>query len=73
MCYRRAMPSSDTTAEAARAQEEAYKRMGEGARFRTALELSDLTHTFALAGVKHRQPQLSDEQAREALASILYR
>ena len=63
----------DTTAEAAKAQHDAYLRLGEAGRLRTALELSDLTHSFALAGLKSRHPELSEEQAREALAVLLYR
>ena len=46
--------------------------MGEAGRLRVALELSDLAHSFALAGLRARQPDLSEDQAREALAILLY-
>lgn len=73
MCYRTNVKlPRDTSPAAARAQEEAYRRIGEVGRFRAALELSDLTHAFALAGVKARHSQMSEEEARKTLASILY-
>lgn len=66
------MLARDTTPAAAEAQEEAYRRIGEAGRFRVALELSDLTHSFALAGLRARHPEMSEEEARRALASLLY-
>jgi len=66
------MSSPDTSETAARIQDEAYRRLGDGGRFHTALELSDLTHSLAIAGVKQRNPDLNDEQARRELAMILY-
>lgn len=62
----------DTTPETARFQDEAYRRIGEAGRLRAALELSDLTHQFALAGIKQRNPGMSDADARRELASMLY-
>jgi hypothetical protein len=62
----------DTTPAAANAQEEAYRRIGEAGRLHAALELSDLTHSFALAGMRARNPELSEEEALHALASLLY-
>jgi len=62
----------DTDEAAAEVQEAAYHHIGEKGRLRVALELSDLTHSLAIAGVKDRQPELTDDEARRALASILY-
>ena len=62
----------DTTPTAARAQEEAYRRVGEGGRFRAALELSDLAHSFAIAGLRARIPGISEGEASQALAMLLY-
>lgn len=62
----------DTSESAAKLQEQSYVRMGESGRLLVALELSDLTHSVAVAGVRSRQPDLGDDQARRALAEILY-
>jgi len=64
--------SPDTSEPIAKLQEEAYVRMGEAGRLRVALELSDLAHSFALAGTKQRHPHLTDEEARRLLATTLY-
>jgi len=37
-----------------------------------ALELSDLAHALASAGVRDRHPDMSEEEARRALARLLY-
>jgi hypothetical protein len=41
--------------------EQAYRALGNDGRFRIALELSDLTHTFAVAGIRLRHPEWSDD------------
>ncbi|HEX6641153.1 MAG TPA: hypothetical protein VF215_08565 [Thermoanaerobaculia bacterium] len=44
-----------------------------GGRLKIAMELSDLTHSFAIAGIKRRHPEgLSDLEARVKLAELLY-
>ena len=65
------MVALDTTPEAARLHEQAYRELGNDGRFRIALELSDLTHTFAVAGIRLRHPEWSDEDAGH-LAAVLY-
>jgi hypothetical protein len=62
----------DTTPEAAALQLQAYREMGPGGRLRIALELSDFTHALAVAGIRRRHPELSEEQARRKLAELLY-
>lgn len=62
----------DTTPEAAALQLQAYREMGPAGRLRIALELSDFTHTLAVAGIRRRHPELSEEQARRKLAELLY-
>jgi hypothetical protein len=62
----------DTAPEAAALQIRAYREMGLGARLRIALELSDLTHSFAVAGIRRANPELSEEDARRTLAERLY-
>jgi hypothetical protein len=39
---------------------------------RIALELSDFTHALAVAGIRSRHPEYTDEEARRRLAEILY-
>ncbi len=63
---------SDTTAAAAALHEDAYRELGLGGRLRIALELSDFTHTLAVAGIRSRHPEYTNEDARRKLAEILY-
>lgn len=63
---------SDTTAAAAALHEDAYRELGPGGRLRIALELSDFTHALAVAGIRSRHPEYTDEEARRKLAEILY-
>jgi hypothetical protein len=65
-------PPFDTTAEAAALQEQAYRELGLGGRLKIAMELSDLTHAFARAGIRRRDPECSEQDARRTLAELLY-
>jgi len=62
----------DTSAAAAQLHEDAYRALGLAGRLRIALELSDLTHALATAGIRRRHPGISDEDARKKLAELLY-
>ena len=62
----------DTTAAAAALHEQAYRELGPAGRLRIALELSDFTHTLAVAGIRRRNPEYSEEDARRKLAEVLY-
>ena len=64
--------SPDTDAAAAELQARAYCNLGESGRLKVALELSDLTHAFAVAGIKARDSIATDAEARRVLASALY-
>jgi hypothetical protein len=72
MCYRHLMLAMDTSADAAEVQEQAYHELGMGGRLRIALELSDLTHALAVAGIRRRRPLCTDEDARRQLGAALY-
>ena len=37
-----------------------------------ALELSDVAHSLAVAGIRQANPELSEEEARRKLAERLY-
>jgi hypothetical protein len=63
----------DTTPGATLLQQQAYREFGLAGRLRIALELSDLTHAFAVAGIRLRHPEFSEEEARRELATVLYR
>ena len=62
----------DTALSAAQVHEESYRKLGNAGRLRLALELSDLTHSLAAAGLRRRKPEFSDEAARKELAERLY-
>jgi hypothetical protein len=64
--------SPDTTVAAESLHEESYRQLGIAGRLRIALELSDLTHALAVAGIKRRHPGCSDDDARRRLAEVLY-
>jgi hypothetical protein len=66
------MSARDTSAAAAALHEDLYKQATPLRRFTIALELSDLTHQFAVAGMRLRHPSYSVEDAKKALAELLY-
>jgi len=66
------MRSRDTSPEAAALHLESQRRLGPVGRLKLALELSDLTHTLAIAGIRHRHPEYTHEQACRELARVLY-
>jgi len=66
------MSARDTSNAAAALQEELYKQATSLRRFSMALELSDLTHQFAVAGMRLRNPSYSLADAKRALAQLLY-
>ena len=62
----------DTAVAAELLHEQSYRELGMGGRLKIALELSDLTHAFAVAGIRRRHPEWSEAEARRHLASVLY-
>lgn len=66
------MRAADTTPDAAALHEQVYRAAGPIRRFKMALELSDLTHTFAVAGMRQRHPEYTADEATTALAQALY-
>jgi len=67
-----AMVALDTSPDAAALHEQSYRELGPAGRLKIALELSDLTHAMAVAGIRRRHPELSDADARRKLAELLY-
>ena len=66
------MGASDTTPEAAAIHLEAQRRLGPAGRLRSALELSNLARAFMIAGIRKRNPELSEKEAIEIVVKHLY-
>jgi hypothetical protein len=60
----------DTTADAHRVQGEVYAKMGGTARVAVAFELSETVKQLALAGIRHRHPEYTDERVFQAWARL---
>jgi hypothetical protein len=64
------MPSharpDDTSEDAHRVQGEIYAKMGGAARLAAAFALSETVKHLALAGIRHRHPNYTDEQVFHA-------
>lgn len=60
----------DTTADAHRVQSEVYAKMGGTARVAVAFQLTEMVRQLALAGIRHRHPDYSDEQVFQAWARL---
>lgn len=65
------MPS-DTSASAAAIQRDIFRRMTTEERLRLALEMSESVRNIALAGLRSRRPDLSDDQLLPELIRLLY-
>jgi hypothetical protein len=61
----------DTTADAYRAQIEAYRRMGGPARAAVVFRLNDLAREAAIAGIRARHADYDDEHRRLAYARLV--
>jgi len=66
------VPVFDTAAEAASVQMQAQLRLGIAGRFRTAVEMSELTRKLARAGLHERRPELDDRELDQELLRQLY-
>lgn len=66
------MLPADTSEEAARIQDELHERLGPEGRFELAMQMSELAHEFAKAGLRERRPDLSESDLRRELVRILY-
>lgn len=66
------MRPRDTSAAAAAAQDEAHTRLGPAGRFRLAMQMSELSHEFAKAGVRQAHPELAEPEVGRELVRILY-
>lgn len=63
--------ASDTSTQAASVQAEIFRRMTPSQRVALASQMSDELLAVAAAGLKHRNPDLSAEDAAHALRELL--
>ena len=61
---------ADTTPEAQRVQDEAYRRMGGAGRMRLVWQMNEALDARLRAGIRHRHPRYTDEQVRLAFAKL---
>lgn len=62
----------DTSARASAVQLALYRKLDSRARADIAVELSDAVRETAVAGIRRRHPDYTDEQVWRALRIILY-
>jgi hypothetical protein len=63
----------DTSADAYRAQIEAYRRMGGAGRVAVAFRLNALARAVAIAGIRSRHPEYDERQRQRAFARLMPR
>lgn len=64
------MKRLDTTKEAENLQIEIFRRMGPEGRLRSALNLSQTSHTLLAAGVRSRHPDYTEHQVKLATIKL---
>jgi hypothetical protein len=62
----------DTSAEAAAAQYESYRRLGPAGRFLVAAGLTNAVRDLARAGIRSRHPDFASEEVESELVRIIY-
>ena len=71
-CYRGTMRSVDTTALAAALQLQLYRTAAPSRRADIAVELSEAVRETALAGIRRRNPSLSESELRHSFLRLIY-
>jgi hypothetical protein len=61
---------ADTSADAQRAQDEVYRKLGPQGRIRIMFQLNDMVRAIAIAGIRRRHPDYDDEQVKLAFARL---
>ena len=62
----------DTSPRIAAAHKELYRQAGISGRARIAAELSDALRDLAIAGVRHRHPEYTEEQVLAEVLAVFY-
>jgi len=66
------MAATDTTPRAAAIQLELYRQVGPSRRAQIAVELSDAVRDTALAGIRRRHPDYSEEEVALSFLRMVY-
>jgi len=66
------MAVSDTTPRAAAIQLQLYRNAGPSRRAQIAVELSDAVRETALAGIRRRHPDYTEEQVKSTFLRLVY-
>ena len=66
------MHTRDTSAKAAAIQERLHDDLGPEGRFLLAMRMSELAREFAKAGVRERNPDLTEGEVVRELARLFY-
>jgi hypothetical protein len=66
------MSATDTTPRAAALQLRLYRSLTSSERAQIAVELSDAVRETAMAGIRRRHPEYSDDQVSRAFLVMLY-
>ena len=66
------MPSTDTSAEAARIYRAAYVSLTGSERVERSMEMAEEVKEITLAGIRHRSPELSADQVHAEWLRILH-
>jgi hypothetical protein len=66
------MAIADTSSQASAVQLALYRKVDSRARAQIAVELSDAVRETAVAGIRRRHPDYTDEEVMRGLRIILY-
>ncbi len=66
------MPATDTTPQAEAIQLELYRAAGPAGRVRIAVDLSEAVRQTALAGIRRRHPEFSEDEVADAFLKVMY-
>ena len=63
---------SDTSPEAGAIQIDIFRRMTPGRRIELVLEMSDSMRDVSLSGLRHRHPELNEQELHRELLRLMY-
>jgi hypothetical protein len=66
------MQARDTTARAAAIQLQLYRQVGPSRRAQIAVQLSDAVRDTALAGIRRRHPEYSEQEVALSFLRLVY-
>ena len=71
-CYSSQVTVNDTRPEACAVQLELYRAVGSSGRVNIAVELSDAVRETAVAGIRRRHIEYSDDEIARAFLTLVY-